>query len=110
MLAVDIHRYDGIFITSINNHDTHPTPLPLKRGTNTLALHIPKLELPLNVYYLSLKAFTADGTPEWNDPADIHNQLYQFNVIADRVIHGLMRMDAEWKRDAAPLASAANSA
>jgi ABC-type polysaccharide/polyol phosphate transport system ATPase subunit len=97
VFAVDIHRYDGIHIASINNHDTHPAMLPIKRGAGYLDLRIPRLELPLNVYYLSLKAYTESGEPDWNDPADIHNQMYQLNVITDRVIHGLMQMEAEWQ-------------
>jgi hypothetical protein len=32
-------------------------------------------------------------------PADIHNQMYQFDVVTDRLIHGLMRFDAEWRGD-----------
>ena len=97
VFAVDIHRYDGIYIASINNHDTHPARLPIKRGAGYLELRIPSLELPLNVYYLSLKAYTENGEPSWDDPADIHNQMYQLNVITDRVIHGLMQFEAEWQ-------------
>jgi lipopolysaccharide transport system ATP-binding protein len=97
VIAVDIHRYDGVFIGTINNYDTHPTPTPFHRGENMIELHIPKLELAHNTYYLSLKAYTAPGAPDWQDPADIHNQLYQLNVITDRVIHGLVRFDAAWR-------------
>ncbi|MGH9802093.1 MAG: ABC transporter ATP-binding protein, partial [Blastocatellia bacterium] len=96
VFAVDIHRYDGIFIGSINNLDTHATSLPVKRGANSIDLHIPKLELSHNVYFLSLKAFTADSSPEWNDPADIHNQMYQVDVVSEQPTHGLMKFDAEW--------------
>jgi len=97
IFAVDIHRYDGVFIGSINNFDTHPTAMPLRRGAGAIELHIPKLELSHNVYYLSLKAFTQCGEPDWSDPADVHNQLYQLNVVTEGVIHGLMRFDAEWR-------------
>jgi len=97
VFAVDIHRFDGIFVSSINNHDTHPTPLPIKRGEGYLDLRIPRLELPFNAYYLSLKAYTESGEPGWGDPADIHNQMYQFDVITDRVIHGLLQLEAEWQ-------------
>jgi ABC-type polysaccharide/polyol phosphate transport system ATPase subunit len=96
VFAVDIHRYDGVFIGTINNHDTHPAPLSIKRGEGSLELRIPRLELPLNVYYLSLKAYTESGAPHWDDPADIHNQMYQFDVVTDRVIHGLVQFEAEW--------------
>jgi ABC-type polysaccharide/polyol phosphate transport system ATPase subunit len=97
IISVDIHRYDGIFISAINNLDTHHADLPLSRGEHIIELHIPRLELPLNVYYLSLKAYTENGAPEWNDPADIHNQMYQFNVVTDRVIHGIIQFEAEWR-------------
>jgi len=96
VFAVDIHRYDGIFIGSINNLDTHPAALPIKRGAGSIDLHIPKLELSHNVYFLSLKAYTQDGSPEWNDPADIHNQMYQFDVVSDQAVHGLIKFEAEW--------------
>jgi ABC-type polysaccharide/polyol phosphate transport system ATPase subunit len=97
IFAVDIHRFDGVMIGSINNHDTHPTPLPIKRGAGRLELYIPRLNLPYSAYYLSLKAYTENGEPDWSDPADIHNQMYQFNVLTDRVIHGLMQFDAQWQ-------------
>ena len=97
IFAVDIHRYDGIFIGSINNLDTHAASLPVTRGANSIDLHIPKLELSHNVYFLSLKAFTKDGSPEWNDPADIHNQMYQFDVVSQQATHGLMKFEAEWR-------------
>jgi hypothetical protein len=29
--------------------------------------------------------------------ADIHNQMNQFEVVTDRLIHGLMGFDAEWR-------------
>ncbi len=101
VFAVDIHRFDGVFIGSINNHDTHPAALPVKRGSGSIDLHIPKLELPYNVYFLSLKVYTENGEPDWNDPADIHNQMYQFDVVTERVIHGLIKFDAEWHSEPA---------
>jgi ABC-type polysaccharide/polyol phosphate transport system ATPase subunit len=99
VFAVDIHRYDGVFIGSVNNCDTNPARLPVKRGENLVELHIPKLELSHNVYFLSVKAYTENGEPDWSDPADIHYQMYQFNVLTEGVIHGLMRFDAEWSSD-----------
>lgn len=97
IIAIDIHRFDGIFVGSINNFDTHPAALPIIRGAGAIELHIPHLDLPYNVYFLSLKAYTEDGAPDWTDPADIHNQMYQFDVITDRVIHGLIQFDAAWR-------------
>ncbi|QQS46147.1 MAG: ABC transporter ATP-binding protein [Acidobacteriota bacterium] len=97
VFAVDIHRYDGIFITSINNYDTHPDRIPVKKGAGSLDLEISSLDLTLNVYFLSLKVFIEPGDPDWGDPADIHNQMYQFDVVSDQVIHGLMRLDANWE-------------
>jgi len=97
IFAVDVHRYDGIFIGSINNLDTHPAGLPIKRGTGLIELHIPKLELSHNVYFLSLKAYTQDGSPAWDDPADIHNQMYQFDVVSEQPVHGLLKFNATWQ-------------
>jgi homopolymeric O-antigen transport system ATP-binding protein len=99
VFAIDVYRFDGVFVGSVNNIDTHPTPLPVKKGTNTLDLWLHSLDLPYNSYFLSLKAYTEDGGPDWKDPADIHNQMYQFDVVTDRLIHGLMRFDAEWRGD-----------
>jgi hypothetical protein len=96
VFAVDIHRFDGIFIGSINNYDTHPSALPVRGGAGTIELHIPRLELPYSVYFLSLKAYTESGEPDWSDPADIHNQIYQFDVVTEKLIHGLIKFDAEW--------------
>ena len=61
-------------------------------------MHIPRLELPLNIYFLSLKVYTENGAPDWKNPADIHNQMYQFDVVTDRVIHGLVQLEAEWEQ------------
>jgi hypothetical protein len=58
---------------------------------------VAKLELPYSAYFLSLKAYTENGAPDWRDPADIHNQMYQFDVITDRVIHGLVQLEADWQ-------------
>jgi teichoic acid transport system ATP-binding protein len=99
VFAVDVFRFDGVFVGSVNNIDTHPTPLPVKKGMNTVDLWLPRLELPYNAYFLSLKAYTKNDAPHWKDPADIHNQMYQIDVVTDRVIHGLMQFDAEWRRN-----------
>jgi ABC-type polysaccharide/polyol phosphate transport system ATPase subunit len=98
VFAIDIHRFDGVFIGSINNCDTHPIALPIKRGEGSIDLRIARLELPLGGYYLSLKAYTENGSPDWKDPADIHNQMYQFDVVTDRVIHGIVQFEAEWSQ------------
>lgn len=97
VFALDIHRYDGVFVGTINNFDTHGMSLPVFRGEGAIELQIAHLELPLNVYFLTLKAYTEVGAPDWNDPADIHNQMYQFDVVTDRVIHGLVQFEASWK-------------
>ncbi len=97
VFAIDIHRFDGVFVGSINNCDTHPTDLPINRGEGTIDLRVHRLELPYNVYFLSLKAYTEYGGPDWTDPADIHNQMYQFDVLAEEHIHGLLRFDATWQ-------------
>lgn len=99
IFAADIYRYDGVFIGSVNNHDTNPARLPIKRGENLIELRIPKLELSHNVYFLSVKTYTESGEPDWGDPADVHYQMYQFNILTEGVIHGLMRFEAEWRGD-----------
>jgi ABC-type polysaccharide/polyol phosphate transport system ATPase subunit len=96
VFAVDVHRFDGFFIGSVNNYDTHPTPLPVAPGEGSIELHIARFDLPQNVYYLSLKAFTRADAPFWGDPADVHNQMYQFTVVADHHRHGLVDFDAAW--------------
>lgn len=97
VLAIDIHRFDGFFIGSVNNYDTHPAHLPVRRGESFIELHLPSLDLPQNVYYLSLKVFTEADAPFWSDPADVHNQMYQFTVVADRHRHGLLHFEAAWR-------------
>lgn len=97
VFAIDVHRVDGVFIGSINNFDTHQATLPITRGEGIVELSIARLELPLSVYFLSLKVYTENGAPDWNDPSDIHNQMYQFDVVTDRVIHGIVEFDAEWR-------------
>jgi len=99
VFAIDVHRFDGVFVGIANNIDTHPTTLPVKKGVNLIELRLNRLELPYNAYFLSLKAYTKNEGPDWKDPAGIHNQMYQFDVVTDRLIHGLMRFDAEWRGD-----------
>lgn len=97
VFAVDIHRYDGVFIGSINNFDTHKTSLSIDRGSGAIELDLRSIDLPLGVYYLTLKAYTESDAPDWSNPADIHNQMYQFDVVTDRVIHGIVEFAAEWR-------------
>ena len=97
IFAVDIHRFDGVFLASLNNYDTHPQDLPIKQGAGFVELSIPRLELPYNPYFMSLKAYTENGAPDWRYPADIHNQMYQFDVLlTERVVHGLLSLAASW--------------
>lgn len=103
VFAIDIHRYDGFFIGSINNYDTHPMPLPLHRGENTVVLDIPQLNLPQSHYFLSLKAYTAADAPLWPDPADVHNQMYQVIIVAEQARHGLLQFEAKWLPPGSPM-------
>ncbi len=96
VFAIDVHRFDGFFIGTINNYDSHPVTLPIRRGENTIHLKIPNLDLPQNSYFLSLKAYTEADPPLWPDPADVHNQTYQVTVVAEKARHGLLRFEAEW--------------
>jgi ABC-type polysaccharide/polyol phosphate transport system ATPase subunit len=98
VFAIDLHRFDGFFIGSINNYDSHPMPLPIRRGENTIRLEIPHLDLPQNGYFLSLKAYREADPPLWSDPADVHNQMYQVTVVADKVRHGLLHFEAQWQK------------
>lgn len=98
VFAVDIHRYDGVYIGTINNTDTSPAALPIEPGAGTIGLRLPAASLSYNVYYLTLKVYTENGAPDWREPADVHFQMYQFNVITERHIHGLIRFEAEWSR------------
>lgn len=97
VFAIDIHRFDGFFMGSINNYDTHPAALPLMRGENVLLLQLPKFDLPQNSYFLSLKIYTEADAPLWPDPADVHNQMYQVTIVAEQPRHGLMQFEAEWQ-------------
>lgn len=97
IFALDVHRFDGIFMGSINNYDTHPARLPLRRGENTLRLRLPKLDLPQSSYFLSCKIYTEADAPLWPDPADVHNQMYQVTIVAEQPRHGLVAFAAEWQ-------------
>jgi hypothetical protein len=96
IFAIDFHRFDGFFIGSINNYDTHPARLPIQRGVNVFSLYFPKLDLPQNSYFLSFKAYTKADAPLWPDPADIHNQMYPVTIVAEQVRHGLLDFEARW--------------
>jgi ABC-type polysaccharide/polyol phosphate transport system ATPase subunit len=96
VFAIDIHRFDGFFIGSINNYDTHPMCLPIQRGENIIHLRIPKFDLPQGSYFLSLKAYAEADPPLWPDPADVHNQMYQVTIVAEKARHGLLQFEANW--------------
>ncbi len=98
VVAIDFHRFDGFFMGSINNHDTHSATLPLKRGENILLLELPKLDLPQNSYFLSCKIYTEADAPLWPDPADVHNQMYQVTIVAEQPRHGLVQFAAAWHK------------
>lgn len=97
IFAIDVHRFDGFFIGSINNYDTHPTCLPIQRGENVVHLDISKLDLPQSSYFLSLKAYTKADPPLWPDPTDVHNQTYQVTIVAEKARHGLLQFEASWR-------------
>lgn len=97
VLAVDFHRFDGIFMGTVNNFDTHPQQLSLKRGSNAVKLTIPEIDLPQNSYFISLKAYTEADPPYWPDASDIHNQMYQITIVAEKARHGLVHIDAKWE-------------
>ena len=101
IFAIDIHRFDGFFIGSINNYDTHLTSLPIQQGENLIHLDIPKLDLPQSSYFLSLKAYTEADPPLWPDPTDVHNQTYQLTIVAEKARHGLLQFDATWRNSIA---------
>ena len=105
VFAIDIHRFDGVFVGSVNNCDTHPTNLPIEKGEGSIDLKIHSLDLPYNVYFLSLKTYTKYDAPNWSDPADIHNQMYQFDVVTGKTIHGLLSFDAAWSTPVCSTAS-----
>ena len=43
VFAIDIHRYDGVFIGSINNFDTHPATLSITRGEGMIELRLARV-------------------------------------------------------------------
>ncbi len=97
VFAVDFHRFDGFFIATINNYDSHPASMPIKQGENTIELLIPKIDIPQTGYFLSLKAYTEPDPPYWPVPADVHNQMYQLTIVAEQARHGLVYFDAMWQ-------------
>lgn len=98
VFALDIYRYDGIFIGSVNNFDISPTALPIHPGLSTVEVLIRSIVLPYSVYYLSIKVYTESGAPDWRDPADLHHQMYQFNVLTEQHINGLIRLESDWRQ------------
>lgn len=97
IFAVDFHRFDGFFIATVNNFDTHPAKIKIQRGENTFELHLPKIDIPQNSYFISLKAYTSPDPPYWPSPADLHNQMYQVTIVADQARHGLVHFEANWR-------------
>ena len=98
VFALDIYRYDGIFIGSVNNFDLSPTELSIEPGEGTVEVRLPSVVLPYSVYYLTIKVYTENGAPDWREPADVHHQMYQFNVLTERHINGLIPLESAWRQ------------
>jgi len=98
VFALDIYRYDGVFIGSVNNFDLSPAELSIEPGESIIEARLPSVVLPYNVYYLTIKVYTEKDAPDWRDPADIHHQMYQFNVLTERHINGLIPFESSWRR------------
>jgi hypothetical protein len=99
LFSINKRRSDGVSAGSGADIDTRQTPLPAEKGANLIGLRLPSLEFPFNAYFLSLKAYTKNAGPDWKGSAEIHNKMRQFEVKTDRLTHGLMNFDAEWRCD-----------
>lgn len=98
VFALDIYRYDGVYIGSVNNFDLSPAELSIGPGEGVVEVRLPSIALPYSVYYLTIKVYTDQGAPDWRDPADVHYQMYQFNVLTEQHINGLIRIESHWRR------------
>jgi hypothetical protein len=104
IFSVLIHKLDGYYLWASNTFD-HPIPPILAAGDGILQVQVEALALTAGRYYLSAAAYPEPDPPYWSHPSDFHDQLYQFQIISDTIIHGDIVMPTQWRHETAQAAT-----
>jgi ABC-type polysaccharide/polyol phosphate transport system ATPase subunit len=107
IVSVLIHKLDGHYLWASNTYD-HPVAPILQQGVGFITVQIEALALTNGRYYLSAAAYAEPDPPYWSHPSDFHDQLYQFQVVSNTIIHGDIVMPTTWSHRPAPTALAAH--
>ncbi|NJN82135.1 MAG: ABC transporter ATP-binding protein, partial [Caldilineaceae bacterium] len=99
IFSVLIHKMDGHYLWASNTLD-HPVCAIEQPGAGTLTVEIPALALTAGRYHLSAAAYVKPDPPYWENPSDFHEQLYDFQVVSERAIHGDIYMPSKWRHQA----------
>lgn len=98
IFGLNIHRLDGVYVFGTNNHNIHPETLPpLRPGQGYVDFHIKELKLHNGTYFLTVNVYTKPDEPFWSEPADFHNQMYEFKVWSEQPQHGVIPLDGGWQ-------------
>ncbi|MCB0105975.1 MAG: ABC transporter ATP-binding protein [Caldilineaceae bacterium] len=98
IFSVLIHKLDNHYLWASNTFD-HPVAPMIAAGEGVLSVTIDHLALTNGRYYLSAAAYPEPDPPYWSHPSDYHEQLYQFQVNSETVIHGDVVMPTQWRHD-----------
>lgn len=96
IFSILIHKLDNHYLWASNTLD-HPIPPIADAGDGELLIQIGQLALTDGRYYLSAAAYPEPDPPYWSHPSDYHEQLYQFQVRSETIIHGDIVMPTQWK-------------
>jgi len=95
IFSILIHKLDNHYLWASNTLD-HPIAPIAKAGKGELLIQIEQLALTDGRYYLSAAVYPEPDPPYWSHPSDYHEQLYQFQIRSETIIHGDIVMPTKW--------------
>lgn len=92
-----LHAADGSLLFATETHHVDPCDVGPIEGRRRVEYSVGDLNLNRGTYYLSVATFREPQHPFWSNPADYHNQLYEFKVWSDKITHGHLNMRGHWR-------------
>ena len=96
IFGVNITRLDGVYVYGGSNYHIDPVEYPTLEGQGYVEMKIANLLLHNGVYFLSVGVFLQPDEPFWANPADWHNQAYEFHVWSGMPQHGVIHLPVQW--------------
>lgn len=100
VFGLQLHRSDGLYISSTNTYNVDPLEFGPIDGRGTLIAEIHELNLSSGEYLLSVGAYGSPDPPYWSTPAHFLDKQFRFRVVSEQR-HGVIALPATWKHKAA---------